>query len=195
MKPLYVATYCILLLANAAPAVAQKSPYDPEKYIEWSEHKELSWDLFKGKPHANAHGDAGTAVKIKASPYRQKGKIHYHVYALFNKQKSWCKGQSEDLLAHEQLHFDIAELTARQVRQAVEQMQNKGVRDLDSFNKAINRILVNSNQFDRRYDKETLHGILKEEQKSWQENVEDELFALRKYKKDDRSLTGSTGAH
>lgn len=172
-----------MLLALGYSAAAQKLPYDPEKYIEWKEHEKLSWELFNGKPAEDSFGDAGTAVKIKAQPHVVHGEIYYSVYALFNRKKSWCKGKSEELLAHEQLHFDIAELTARKVRRAVEQMQDDNISDIKMYNKTIKKILIKSNDFDAQYDKETFHGLVQKKQQEWQENVSEQLSALKIYAK------------
>lgn len=172
-----------MLLAFTCSAAAQKLPYDPEEYIEWGEHEKLTWEVYDAEPAENTFGDAGTAVKIKAKPYVVRGEIYYNVYALFNKEKSWCKGKSEELLAHEQLHFDIAELTARKVRRAVEKMQENNVDDLKTFNNAIKKILVKSNDFDAQYDKDTFHGLIREKQQEWQEKISEQLSVLEAYAK------------
>lgn len=174
--------FCMLLVFSFS-AAAQQLPYDPERYIEWKEGEKLSWELYKGKAAEDTFGDAGTAVKIKAKPYVVRGEIYYSVYALFNKSKSWCKGKSEELLEHEQLHFDIAELTARKVRRAVEQMQRDDVDDLKTFNKNINKILLKSNDLDAQYDKDTFHGLIHEKQQEWEEKVAEQLYALKAYAK------------
>lgn len=172
-----------MLLAFTCSAAAQKLPYDPEEYLEWREHEKLSWEVYDAEPTEDSFGDAGTAVKIKAKPYLVSGRIYYSVYALFNKKKSWCKRKSDELLAHEQLHFDIAELTARNVRRAVEQMQKDNVDDIKTFNENINKILLKSNDLDAQYDEDTFHGLIQEKQQEWEEKVAEQLYALKAYKK------------
>lgn len=183
-KKLFFLSILLVLICSAA---AQKLPYDPEKYIEWKEHEKLSWDFFNGKPAEDAFGDAGTAVKIKAKPYVVHGEIYYSVYALFNKKKSWCKGKSEELLAHEQLHFDIAELTARKIRRAVEQLKDDNITNLKTYNKTIKKILIKSNDFDAQYDKDTFHGLVQKKQQEWQKNVSEQLSALKTYAKQEKT--------
>lgn len=189
MIPPYLKAFFLSVLTSLFyPAAAQDLPYDPEEYIEWSENQKLSWDYFDAKPAEKTFGDAGTAVKIKAKPYIVDGEIYYSVYALFNRKKSWCKGKSDKLLEHEQLHFDIAELTARKVRRAVEMMQKENVDDLQTYNQSIQEILIKSNDFDAQYDRDTFHGLIQNKQKAWQKKVSEELSALNEYKKEENKI-------
>ena len=151
-------------------------------YIEWAEDYSLCWGDFNGKPGIEAIGDAGTAVAIKAKPYMVKNKIHYDVHALFNKNKSWYRDQSSTLLAHEQLHFDIAELYARKARKKIKELAAAGERDLKVYNSEVQKILNESNLVDQRYDIETLHGAMTNKQKEWHERVKAGILALEKYK-------------
>lgn len=164
---------------------AQPSEGNPEfikTYIEWTENYSLSWSDFNGKPGIEAIGDAGTAVAIKAKPFMVKNKVHYDVYALFNKNKSWYRDQSSTLLAHEQLHFDIAELYARKARKKIKELAAAGETDLKVYNREVQKILNESNLVDQRYDVETLHGAMTNKQKEWREKVKAEILALEKYK-------------
>ncbi|MDX1629851.1 MAG: DUF922 domain-containing protein [Fulvivirga sp.] len=170
----------IFLLANCFFARAQM-PYDHNRYIAWNAHYKLNWSDFKAKKDMNIFGDAGTAVKIKAKPYLQKKTVHYQVFALFDKSKSWAHDTSDKLLAHEQLHFDIAELYARKIRKKIASLQRKGVRDIKIYNQAIKKLLAESNTFDQRYDRETLHGGLSKKQAFWEKKVSQAIHDLKAY--------------
>ena len=154
----------------------------PLNYIEWTPHYAICWNDFKGTPGVEAIGDAGTAVTIKAKPYMIKNKIHYSVRALFNKTKSWYRDQSSALLAHEQLHFDIAELYARKARKKIKELSLTGEKDLKVYNREIQKILNESNLADQRYDAETLHGSMVKKQKEWVDKVKAELQSLKQFK-------------
>lgn len=151
-------------------------------YIEWTAHYNLGWNDFQGKPGLEAIGDAGTAVAIKAKPYMVKNKISYHVRALFIKTKSWYREQSPALLAHEQLHFDIAELYARKARKKIRELSLAGVKDIKVYNQEIQKILNESNAVDQRYDTETLHGAMVKKQKEWADRVKAGLLTLEQFK-------------
>ena len=162
---------------------AQLQAFDPQQYIEWNEFYKLSWDNFDAKPSEDIFGDAGTAVKIVAKPYKAGKKISYNVYALFDRLKSWTCEKDPYLLAHEHLHFDIAEVTARRIRKKVAELSAKDEKDLSRYNNAINKLLKESNELDRRYDIETLHGAIASKQAYWQAQIEAELKLLDAYKK------------
>lgn len=157
----------------------------PEHYelIEWNEFYKVTWSDFKGKPSAASIGDAGTVVQIKAKPYLVRKEIRYDVYAFFNRTKSWYRDKSEALLAHEQLHFDIAELYARKIRKKVRELHAKGVNDMSIYNTAIRKLLDESNEIDMQYDAETLHGSMVRKQQDWTQRVARELSELVAYKK------------
>lgn len=163
---------------------AQDQAYDPKEYLQWNEFYKLRWDDFKGSPAEDAAGDAATSVQIKAKPYLVKNKVRYNVYALFNKNKSWTRDQSSaQLLVHEQLHFDLAEVFARKIRKKVRELSGEGINDVKVYNQAIQILLQESNEADQLYDLETLHGALDQKQAAWAKKIQDELAALKNYKR------------
>src|SRR5687768_6828529 len=105
-----------LLPGGMSNGQSRSASVDDRGTITWNEFYRLQWHDFQGEPQENSIGDAGTVVQIKAKPYLVKKQVRYDVYALFNRKKSWARDYSESLLAHEQLHFDIAELYARKIR-------------------------------------------------------------------------------
>ena len=164
---------------------------DPEVHLlTWNEFYKLQWQDFRGKPGEDARGDAGAVVQIKAKPFLVKKEIKYDVVALFNRNKSWTRGQSASLLEHEQLHFDLAELYARKIRKKIREMAKQGVDDVGTYNAAIEELLLESNQMDFQYDLETLHGALPKKQAAWAAKVKEELADLERYKKARRVIRG-----
>lgn len=157
--------------------------------LEWNEYRPLTWEDFKGKRAEDAAGDAGTVVQIKAKPYQVKDEIHYEVAALFVKNKSWTDAQSPDLLAHEQLHFDIAELYARKIRKEIKEMQKSGDGQLRHYNLAIEELLRESNEIDIQYDLETLHGAMLARQKEWSDDIKQQLLSLENFKKEKQVIS------
>lgn len=167
-----------LVMTTGLAAQQIKEPIDFRVYKEWKSFNPLEWEDFKGHRPDGYHGDAGTMVKIKAVPYLVKKKIKYDVYALFNKTKSWALERSPQLLKHEQLHFDIAELYARKIRKKILRLSLNKKNDLKVYNHEIRLLLKESNDFDRLYDVETLHGSLTRKQREWEEKVARSLAAL-----------------
>lgn len=160
------------------------SPYlSSAQLLEWNEYYRLTWDDFQGKPTPVSKGDAGTFVQIKAKPYLVGGEAFYDVHAYFDREQSWATEKSRSLLAHEQLHFDIAELYARKIRKRIHQLKSEGVKDVSKINAAVRHLLEESNEADIRYDAETLHGSLRSKQAQWEEKVSNEMASLERFKK------------
>lgn len=149
--------------------------------IRWSDER-LTWEDFQGVPNAASAGDAATAIRIKAEPFYRKKKLNYSIHADFIPSKSWYRFKTDALLGHEQLHFDLAELYARKARQKVAELQEKGENDIDVYNAEIQKILNESNDADRNYDRETLHGSLLKAQESWRFRTNVELTLLQEYR-------------
>ncbi len=175
----------LLPAANGQPQPRNDSPND---LLSWNEFYELQWYDFQGTPGDNARGDAGTAVQIKAKPFRVKNTLDYDVVAVFNRKKSWSRDQSPALLAHERLHFDIAELYARKIRKKIAELQASGVNDVKTYNAEIEKLLSESNDADYQYDIETLHGALLRKQEAWTRKVKDGLKKLERHKKTKRII-------
>jgi hypothetical protein len=161
------------------------SSNNPEvnEVIVWNEYRPLTWEDFKGKRTEDAAGDAGTVVQIKAKPYMVKNEVRYDVSAVFVVNKSWSDAQTKELLAHEQLHFDIAELYARKIRKVVASLSEVGEDDVKVYNRAIQKLLRESNEVDIQYDLETLHGAMLKRQAEWTQEVKSELKSLEPFKK------------
>ncbi|GGW73987.1 hypothetical protein GCM10008085_27710 [Winogradskyella epiphytica] len=154
----------------------------------WSEGQKLSWSDFKGNPDPTSDAVALTASGITFGySLKTSGKriVDYRttVEAHFYPNKSWyvkSRG-NHHVLRHEQLHFDITELYARQFRQqltklVVNQNLKEQMRSLhDSVNKALNETQI-------RYDKQTNHSMNIEKQKAWELFVAKELKALDQFK-------------
>lgn len=180
----------LLFLLPAIPAKLQPVEDPAGDLISWNEFYRLQWHDFMGQPDEHRMGDAGAAVQIKAKPFLVRKKIKYDVTAFFNRGKSWARDQSPSLLAHEQLHFDIAELYARKIRKKIKELNDRGVNDIKTYNSAIQELLLESNDADERYDLETLHGALSKKQAAWAKQVKAELLQLQRFKKPKRIIGG-----
>ncbi|MEX2235608.1 MAG: DUF922 domain-containing protein [Cyclobacteriaceae bacterium] len=178
----------LILWLPATDTHSQPAAEPGSESISWNEFYKLQWHDFQGEPGEGSIGDAGAVVQIKAKPFLVKKKIQYDVVALFNKRKSWSTDQSETLLAHEQLHFDIAEVYARKIRKKINELNDRGVNNIKTYNAAIQDLLLESNHADQQYDLETLHGALPKKQAVWSKQVKEDLSALHRYKKTKRVI-------
>lgn len=174
-KPLIVTLVCTLcLLIGLQTGYAQTSP----ALRPWHSGP-LTWVEFKGQPekHDHIHGAvtyAGIALEILNIDFW--GNVTFRAYAVFDGGRSWTKsGQGdEDLLAHEQLHFDIAEVYARRLEKKLNDMKLKR-REARIAKKLHDQYNNEQLQVQARYDEETIHGLSKPIQARWAELVAQHL--------------------
>lgn len=89
---------------------------------------------------------------------------------------------SPNLLAHEQLHFDITELFARKLRKALTEFDFDNARNLKADLQALYR---NAEQeralMQQQFDVETRHSMNEAAQLEWQKYIKEELSKLKKF--------------
>lgn len=85
------------------------------------------------------------------------------------RNESWTKDTTSDaVLAHEQLHFDIAEVYGRKLRKAI---RNVSDRQPESFSKVIQPIFAEEIKMQDQYDRETSHGTYTNRQDAWRKKL------------------------
>ena len=138
----------------------------------WHPDKSLRWKDFKGKVPLGAGAAATTAsgISYQFSTSYKDGEmvVDYEVNAFFYPTKSWYKPKicNEVTLVHEQLHFDITALFARQMRKKM--AATKFTKNIKAEVKAIYRkTLKELNNFQNRYDDETDYSRNILQQKVW----------------------------
>src|ERR1700743_1907283 len=105
--------YTCLLLALSFTAKSQ--------LIKWYADKPLTWADFKGPVNESIPHQAYTHCRFNYTSHWSKrdGKytFNFKMGSGFDPEASWCRPgkQTEPLLKHEQLHFDIHELYARKM--------------------------------------------------------------------------------
>jgi len=90
-----------------------------------------------------------------------------------NPQSSWVDPEqmSDPLLAHEQLHFDMAEWYAVKIRRA---LSARGV-TVKRGEEILTRLLQEFDHAQTQYDLDTNHGRLSTVQSRWTEQVQNGL--------------------
>lgn len=154
--------------------------------VYWDSHRRLTWSDFKCKPSGNdltAYGFQATAgslvfVDTARIPNESGGVVSY---SCFIKSKSWTKDTtSSDLLAHEQLHFDIAELYARKIRKEIWLLRQQNV-DTDLHKQKIGELLDEFYLTSNEYDRETANGVILFKQQEWNKKIEKGLSDMESY--------------
>jgi hypothetical protein len=171
----HVLKTAIILILSTASIVGQKLPEkENDTIIVWSKDRKLNWNDFQRSVHKETKGaQSDIGIDILSIPTKNN-KYDYVVIPYFYKLRSSVASRNPDILKHEQLHFDIAELFARKMRIKISQL-NKDTFDLDNYNNSIEDIYQNYFLYQEKFDKETGHSILIENQHIWEKEIANEL--------------------
>lgn len=148
--------------------------------ILWQRDSLLSFSDFKKKPSGSFQGltYSGLYLDMKQEDHLVK----VYCYVLFICKESFLKDSSESLLKHEQLHFDITELYARKMRQQLSQKNPDKEKSISAaIQKTYNSIVIDLNNEQNRYDKETIHGTNEINQLQWMDSIHKQLNQLENY--------------
>ena len=156
------------------------TPY--EKEVVWTPTRRLRIVDFKAST-ADRPFEAATSSGIR---YHYAGKLFQQrvqltIETVFDCQNSYFKGQQvpELTLAHEQGHFDIAEIFARRFAQAIQE-QVADTKELEQKQEAIyRRIATDAQTMQDKYD--TAVYADRSQQPAWLATIAQELAALDAY--------------
>ncbi|MEP0765693.1 MAG: DUF922 domain-containing protein [Fimbriimonadia bacterium] len=157
-------------------------------------HK-LKWEDFKGEPPANSPHDAETSsgIKVSESTYDTKkgadNKWHSKLKgakatSTMDKTQSWVKPdkKTDELLKHEQYHFDISEYWARELQKALDGLEGVGNTPQEAeadlaqkYEQTYNDYMQKHDAMQEKYDEETDHSKNAEKQEEWCKKIGDLL--------------------
>lgn len=147
-----------------------------EEGFLWDEKRRLTWADFRGKVPPAAVPAATTAsgisYKYSANLIHHEVELDFEVSAYFYPNESWYKPEVCDdlILSHEQLHFDIAELFARKMRDKLRRTSfsdnvKEEIRDIYAD------ILKELEEFQDQYDWETGFSRNAKKQLEWNKKI------------------------
>lgn len=180
-------TISIVLTFFSLLCSAQRSPLSPtlkklrNDTIIWKQDSLLRAEDFKAKPKKN--GPLGWSSLGLFLYYTESGgELMLSVEALFVKSKSYLAKNTEYVLKHEQIHFDIAELYARKLRKKLDEIDFKKIKDMQKeVNKHYDKLVKEYMKEQEDYDQETEHGLNSAKQKVWDEKISAAIKELEKY--------------
>ncbi len=185
--------FCTILLYLSIVSYIDVKIYSSKDKLEgkaneilWKKDIKLNWGNFQGIPDTTSSHSASTSSGIDFSYIEQGIYISFDFSTYFDQSKSWSKiqDQTHRLLAHEQLHFDISELTARKIRRDCFEFKTESkafgavvniVKDIYTKNNLLKKSL------NQQYDLETEHGTIVEKQIEWEKKIALELKGLSKF--------------
>ena len=156
--------------------------------IPWKGDVLLVWSDFQAAPDPASNYAAYTAYSINQS-WRSEasGKIIATTQCSFDKNKSWKKPEKNltpKILQHEQIHFNIAEIYARKIRQAYSNYASTHKYDANTsadLGKIFKTLLNECGEYNVTYDNETNHSINEDKQKEWTTKVMSQLSELKAF--------------
>ncbi|MBN8856066.1 MAG: hypothetical protein BGO55_14950 [Sphingobacteriales bacterium 50-39] len=154
----------------------------PPNVIPWSADSIVHWRDFQGRPPFITDKIATTATLINYKPIFLGNVIKVEVIAYFLKDSSWKvrRPLNSYLLNHERRHFDISEITARQIRKYLQDWRGGSLYDYD-FYVHIGEKTVFIDSLNARYDLETDHAKDTIMQGMWNRKIDSLLEAYKRY--------------
>jgi hypothetical protein len=166
----------------------------PAQLLCWQAERKLRWADFQAPANVLPTDDplfwtsaASCAPVLQLIGTKDvTGRNNFFVTAALDKNRSWVRASalahSAQVLAHEQLHFDICELIARRLRQRIaQQYQAGGDVFTPAFRQELQQLLAEQAVLNTRYDQETAHGLLQNQQQHWQDQLTQALAQLTAY--------------
>jgi hypothetical protein len=156
-------------------------PRKPEQSFKWSVNHPLTWDDFRGGMRRdagdNTAAETSCGIAIETNLVADRGPAKVYVFNTFDKQQSWVRGgyMRPEVLQHEQTHWDICELYTRKMQARYDAAHITG----SNLHQLVGRIYdeVSNEYFARqeRYEQDTEHGTIPEEQERWSVMIAREL--------------------
>ena len=148
----------------------------------WSAGRPLAWRDFQGSPPSEGSEGAKTSYTLY-SGWKCRGDVfEFRVIAGFRPRQSWVKAivlndsmQRRTILRHEQTHFDLAEVHARRMRRAFADLARPCAKTDAELRALVQRLAQEEKAEQRRYDDETDHGLLADQQAAWSREVARQL--------------------
>lgn len=170
-------------IVGARISTPKKLALNEDESIPWRTERRLIWDDFLCSPQKQGDAVASTSTSLGISYQVKNGELKYSITCNFSKKKSWGLLKTDYILAHEQAHFDVTEIHARKLYEALYNYQFNP----DTFKKDIaeiyQRIVKEKEAMQDAYDGETDHSRRKAIQYRWLEKIdamlqETEMFAV-----------------
>jgi hypothetical protein len=144
----------------------------------WSAARRLVWSDFQGAPPAGGAEGARTAYTLYYAWKCRGQAFKFRVIAGFRPRQAWVKAavlndaaQSRSVLGHEQTHFDLVEVNARRMRRDFAELSGACGKTDGELTAIAQRLVREEKAEQRRYDDETDHGLLPEQQAAWTADV------------------------
>jgi predicted secreted Zn-dependent protease len=149
--------------------------------IPWNATRKLSWDDFKASPDPSSGNAALTSSTINIEFGYDDDDLTYNIRCSFDKSRSWVRIRNNDVLTHEQGHFDIAEVYARRLHKAMKEYRFNAKTVSQDVNGIYENMMNLHRQAQTLYDKETDYSRNKVTQEDWLKKITQQLADLKSF--------------
>ena len=168
--------FLFLLFITLSIASSPIQAQDDQKKA-WNVAQPLQWSDFQGQIDGTSPFIAFTFSGISytwkmALDNQGTRKFSFTVFSYMDKSKSWLREgrQSDELLVHEQLHFDINEYYARMLLDAL-QTSTYSNNYRDEIKQVYDQIMKVRQETQDTYDNQTEHSKNKNNQAAWESHM------------------------
>ncbi len=156
--------------------------------IDWDKNTLLNREDFKGSRKWSAGNSVASTYSGFGYDITYDGDdISGEIYVRFYCKKSWWnpkltnRDKIKNVLAHEQLHFDICELFGRKLYKEILNLTAAKRMNSRSINRIKSKLEKQYSNYQKSYDRGTNHSINITEQKRWNKKIKAELEILSDY--------------
>lgn len=149
--------------------------------IEWNAARRLTWNDFKAAPDKNSTNAALTSSSINIEFGYTNTSLKYNIKCRFDQKLSWGRVKNDYILAHEQGHFDIAEIHARKLNKQLKEYKFNERTVGRDVNKIYENVMREHHAFQSQYDEETNYSRNPENQNRWNNKIAGSLKELEPF--------------
>src|SRR5439155_22015253 len=147
-----------------------------DEFVEWSPAKRLTWDDYLAKPSSSSDAAAITSTALGLEYHVRNNALTYKITCKFSKTRSWGKYKTDYILEHEQGHFDITEIFARKLENALREYDFNPKKFKSDLDQIYGEIMGKKEELQNQYDVETDYSRNKEKQAEWLKKIQRELL-------------------
>jgi uncharacterized protein DUF922 len=140
--------------------------------IPWVSERRLTWEDYLCEPVKNTDAVASTSTSLGIAYQVLNSRLTYHITCGFSKKKSWGLVRTNYILAHEQGHFDITEIFARKLYEALQNYQFNRKSFKRDINQIYQSVVKQKEEFQEMYDGDTDHSRNRKIQYEWLDRID-----------------------
>ena len=154
-----------------------------QPYMAWTEGYQLSPADYLGRIDYNSPHSASTSYSVSNRwEWLNDKELQIEIICRFYPHASWMKPNSTaELLTHEQKHFDLGEIYARQMRKKLQAASLTATTCNQEVEQIVQETRNDCFARQRAYDSATAHGVNAAQQNFWNELITKELNELQAY--------------